>query len=206
MMRLIAIILRYASDLYRYYYPRENLRMSTLEHPIVLHRNLSFGEIAMNPKLVASVVLVFAAAISVDTAHAGRKFGQIYRECGLGAMISPSDQTLALVSNITTDLGTTAILSNATTPDTCKGSSAKTALFIHESYDALASDLSRGEGKYLDSLASLNGWSRESQSVVTEQIRGEFATVVAANGYSDKNRLEKSEALFDIVAKHSAQS
>jgi len=160
----------------------------------------------MNPKLLAPLVLLCAITLSVDTAHAGRKFGQIYRECGLGAMIASDDPTMALVSNITTDLGTTAILSNATTPDTCKGSSVKTALFIHESYDALASDLSRGEGKYLNSLASLNGWSGDSQKAITEQIRGDFATVVASNGYSDKTRLEKSEKLFDIVSKYSTHS
>jgi hypothetical protein len=160
----------------------------------------------MKKMLGASLVVLCAATLSVDSAHAGRKFGQIYRECGLGAMISSDDPTMALVSNITTDLGTTAILSNATTPDTCKGSSVKTALFIHESYDALASDLSRGEGKYLNSLASLNGWSKESQKAITEQIRGDFATVVASNGYTEKSSLEKSEALFDIVSKHSAQS
>ncbi len=160
----------------------------------------------MNKKLVASMVVVCAAVLSVDFAHAGRKFGQIYRQCGLGAMIASDDPTLALVSNITTDLGTTAILSNATTPDTCKGSSAKTALFIHESYDALASDLSRGQGRYLDSLAALNSWSGESQKVITEHIRADFAKVVASNGYSEKSRLDKSEALFDIVEKHIAQS
>jgi hypothetical protein len=160
----------------------------------------------MNRTIFASLVVLCATALSVDMAHAGRKFGQIYRECGLGAMIMKDDPTFALVSNITTDLGTTAILSNATTPDTCKGSSVKTALFIHESYNALASDLSRGQGKYLDSLAALNGWSGDTQKAVAEQIRGEFATVVASNGYSDKSRLEKSEALFDIVSKHSAQS
>jgi hypothetical protein len=160
----------------------------------------------MNRKLLASLVVICATSLSVSTAHAARKFGQIYRECGLGAMIASDDPTMALVSNITTDLGTTAILSNATTPDTCKGAKVKTALFIHESYDALASDLSRGEGKYLTSLASLNGWSGDSQKAIAEQIRADFANVVASNGYSDKTRLEKSEALFDLVSKHSAQS
>lgn len=160
----------------------------------------------MNHKLLASVVVLCAAALSTNSAHAGRSFGQIYRQCGLGAMISSDDPTMALVSNITTDLGTTAILSNATTPDTCKGRSAKTALFIHESYDALASDLSRGHGKYLDSLAVLSGWSKDIQGAMTEKVRADFSTVVAANGYSSKNRFDHSEALFEIVSKYSAQS
>jgi hypothetical protein len=160
----------------------------------------------MTNKLFVSLGVFCAVLMAANCAHADRKFGEIYRQCGLGAMISSDDPTLALVSNITTDLGTTAILSNATTPDTCKGSKAKTALFIHESYDALASDLSRGEGKYLESLASLNGWSKESQRAITEQVRADFATVVAANGYSEKSRLDKTEALFDIVTRHSAHS
>jgi hypothetical protein len=160
----------------------------------------------MNHKLLAGVVVLWVTVLSTSSAHAGRSFGQIYRECGLGAMIASDDPTMALVSNITTDLGTTAILSNATTPDTCKGSSAKTALFIHESYDALASDLSRGHGKYIDSLAALSGWSKDSQGVITEKIRADFSKVVAANGYSSKNRFDHSEALFNIVSKYSAQS
>ena len=160
----------------------------------------------MKHKLLATILVFSVTILSAGSAHAGRSFGQIYRQCGLGAMISSDDPTLALVSNITTDLGTTAILSNATTPDTCKGRSAKTALFIHESYDALASDISRGNGKYLESLASLSGWSKDKQVVITEQIRADFANVVAANGYSSRNRFEHSEALFDLVSKYSAQS
>lgn len=45
-------------------------------------------------------------------AKSNRTFGQIYTQCGLGAMIAPHTPVVAAITNVTWDLGTTAISSN----------------------------------------------------------------------------------------------
>ena len=129
---------------------------------------------------IKSAVFVAAVVIATSQTASAREFGEIYTQCGLGAMIAPTNNVVAVVTNITSDLGTTAIISNMSSPDTCKGGKARTAMFIHESYDAIASDLSRGEGKYLTSLAALNGWDLTKQTAMKEELRAGFAALVAA--------------------------
>jgi hypothetical protein len=150
-------------------------------------------------KSIRTSALAIIACVAVSQSAHAREFADIYTQCGIGAMIAPRNAVVAAISNITTDLGTTAILSNISSPDTCKGSKGKTAMFIHESYDALAADIASGNGKYLDTLASLNHWSPSQKSALTEELRVGFAGAVAANDYSVRTQFSKSEALYNLV-------
>ncbi len=132
-----------------------------------------------------------------------REFADIYSECGIGAMIAPRNEGVAAVTNVTWDSGTTAISSNITSPDSCSGGKEKTAAFIHQSYESLASDLSSGSGKYLDTLAVLTGRDAQAQEKLKVALRKDFAVLVAAPGYTDQSRFEKSKALYDLVYKNS---
>ena len=132
-----------------------------------------------------------------------REFADIYTECGLGAMIAPRNEAVAAVTNVTWDSGTTAISSNITSPDTCQGGQAKTAAFIHDSYELLASDLSSGNGAYLDTLFVLTGFAPQSQQELTETLRADFAKTVAEPSYSTKSRFEKAEILYNLIYKNS---
>ena len=121
-----------------------------------------------------------------------REFADIYSECGLGAMIAPRNEGVAAVTNVTWDSGTTAITSNISSPGTCNGGQEKTAAFIHQSYESLASDLSSGSGKYLDTLVLLTGRDVQAQVELKVVLRKDFATLVAAPGYTDQSRFEKA--------------
>lgn len=152
-------------------------------------------------------IKVFAVAVLALMAYSlpaqAREFAAIYEDCGLGAMIAPHNPGVAAVTNVTWDLGTTAISSNITTPDTCAGGKEKTAAFIHESYESLASDLSSGSGAYLDTLMVLAGVDTQSKQQFTESLRADFAAEVARPDYSAQTRFEKAKALYNIVFKNS---
>ena len=128
-----------------------------------------------------------------------RDFAEIYTECGLGALIAPRNEVVAAVTNVTWDLGTTAISSNITSPQTCIGGYGRVASFIYQSYESLAQDLAIGKGDYLNALVTLSGCSKADKSVLVEAIREDFAALVAQPDYKEKTRYQKSEALYNII-------
>lgn len=97
---------------------------------------------------VATVVAVVAFGLLVNSQTSmSREFADIYTDCGLGAMIAPKTPGVAAVTNVTWDLGTTAVSSNISSPDACVGGKEKTAAFIHDSYSSLEEDLAKGDGR-----------------------------------------------------------
>jgi hypothetical protein len=130
-----------------------------------------------------------------------REFPDIYTDCGLGAMIAPRNGAVATVTNVTWDLGTTAISSNISSPESCVGGKERTAAFIHGSYEYLEKDLASGYGTYLDSLMVLAGYDSQSKQQAAEALRNDFAKVVTDPSYTDKSRFAKAEALYNLVYK-----
>jgi len=152
-------------------------------------------------RILVSTLCALTVGLALTTqAHAERTMEEIYQECGIGGLIfGESNPTLAFISNVTWDLGTTAAISNAT--DGCNvGSTTTAAIFIHESYDVLASDLARGEGVYLESLTTLLHCGDQTSDAVVTALRNDFGSVIGASGYSSMTDFEKSDALFQLVA------
>jgi hypothetical protein len=114
-------------------------------------------------------------------------------------MIAPNNRVVAAITNVSWDLGTTAISSNASSPETCQGGKPKKAAFIHDSYAQLESDLARGEGKHLGTLMALAGCNTAVRGQVATALRGDFAQLVKAPGYATQSRYEHAKALFDTV-------
>ena len=133
------------------------------------------------------------------------EFADIYIDCGLGAVIAPRTPAVAAVTNVTLDLGTTAILSHLTSPETCKGGQAKLAAFIHDAYEPLEADLASGQGEYLDSLTVLAGVSEEEKTSFVSAVRDDFAASAATDNYTQQTRFEKAENLYNIL-QHQADS
>ncbi len=142
------------------------------------------------------LVLVSAISAMMFTSQAqasDRDFGDIYKECGLGAMIFKNTPIAAAVSNIIWDLGTTAISSNLSSDENCKGGKAKVAAFILKSYDKLESEIAQGEGQYINTLANM------TNKDITA-IRKEFSQVIANNDYQSLTKVQKAEKLYNIVS------
>ena len=140
-----------------------------------------------------------------------REFGEIYTDCGLGGLIGSAigskEDTLAniaaVVTNITFDLGTTAISSNTTSPGTCARGKEKTAAFIYESYESLETDLASGDGVYLDALVALAGNEEQTRERFVAAVRSGFAKLVAMPEYPEQDRFTRSEALYNLVNEQS---
>ncbi|MEY4766218.1 MAG: hypothetical protein RI907_2891 [Pseudomonadota bacterium] len=144
--------------------------------------------------------LFVVGAMSAGVSHAAgstRDFGQIYTECGLGALIFPTNEILAVVTNVTWDLGTTAVTSNLSSPDTCKGGKKKTAAFIYQSYAQLEQDLARGEGQHLNNLLTLASCPAEAQATVAAGLRDDLAADVARPAYGTATRYDQAKAMYE---------
>ncbi len=150
-------------------------------------------------KNMKTITLVFAASLALAQTAAAREFADIYTDCGLGALIAPRTPAVAAVTNVTFDLGTTAIISNVSSPETCQGGQALAAAFINNAYEPLEADLARGQGEYLDSLAALAGVGEEGKASFTAGLRQDFAASVATVAYADQSRFQKAENLYNLV-------
>ena len=153
-------------------------------------------------KLIRSFLFILLALLVSSGPALARDFADIFSDCGIGAMIAPKNSGVAAVTNVTWDCGTTAISSNITSPDTCKGGQDRLAAFIYDSYDSLEKDLASGSGTYLDTLMTLAGLTENAKPEFAQELRQDFTALVAQPAYTDKTRFEKAEALFNVVYKH----
>lgn len=149
-----------------------------------------------------SKILIVSSALSLMAfapSTMAREFADIYTECGLGAMIASNNGAVAAVTNVTWDLGTTAISSNASSPDTCKGGQAETAMLIYEAYPMIERQVAEGHGAHLDALFELRGVEADDRAALTAELRGEFAKAAAEDGFADLPRFDKAERLYDAM-------
>ncbi|MEL6488010.1 MAG: DUF3015 family protein [Pseudomonadota bacterium] len=137
-------------------------------------------------KRYLSMLAVVSAAVAVSTAQGQdttmREAPNPWLDCGIGAMIFPDDnlEVGAGISNIIWDLGTTAVTSAASSPDSCAGTSnVKMAIFIERTYSTLEAELAKGYGDNLAALASMAG--AEDESAFVEALRVEMASTVLAS-------------------------
>ncbi len=158
----------------------------------------------LNKKMmIAAAIACFA---SVQAVSAG-DFAYAYKQCGLGGIIGNAvgndSGVVAIITNVTWDLGTTALISNAT--DACSGKSGKMASLVNDAYVPLEQDLAQGQGEYLDTMLATAGCDTAIAPAVVNQARAEFAMQVAAPGYASKSKFEKSEAMFNTFQASTVQ-
>lgn len=152
----------------------------------------------MNLKNLKKMGVISVMAVMLATNAQSRDFGEIFTECGIGAMIAPTTPAAAAVTNITWDFGTTATTTNVSSEESCAGKPEKVAAFVYESYNEIEKDLALGNGEYLDSMVSLAKPDSVSKEAFISSIRKDFASVAV----SDKSKFEKSEALYNIIYKN----
>lgn len=159
------------------------------------------------------LAIATASILAVTGAQANdRTFGEIYVECGLGGMIGSTvqdkstSQILAIVTNVTWDLGTTAISSNITSPGTCQNTQVKTAALIFETYPQLEADLAKGEGPHLTALLNVAGCDAKSHAQVVQGLRADLAASASAETYATQTRFEQAEVLHGQLSQRAAGS
>jgi len=155
----------------------------------------------------AAVASLLGLMIISGNANAEKEFdfGKIYVGCGLGGMIGSAfenktaSQVLAVSTNITFDLGTTASISYFSSDNTCYNNKAVTAAFIHQSYETLEKEIAMGKGEYFDTLAALVVGKGSDADQYQATVRQQFAEVVADESYLQLSRYEKVEKLYYIA-------
>jgi Protein of unknown function (DUF3015) len=130
-----------------------------------------------------------------------REFADIYTDCGLGAMIAPNNGAVAAVTNVTFDLGTTAVSSNVSSEDSCSGGKKKTAAYIFQQHAQIEKDVAKGNGQHLAALMDVARCNAGS----AQMLRSNLADVVSRPGYATQTRYGKAEALYQEVGKSACQ-
>lgn len=149
-------------------------------------------------KILSIASAVVSLALTPATSVQAREFAEIYTQCGLGAMIAPNNSTVAVITNITWDWGTTAILSNASSAETCKGGKKEVASLIQNAYPQLTADIAKGQGKSLDALAVAAQCEQGAAVKFKTQVRQELGRF--APNTQNQPQMDKNEDLFRVVS------
>jgi hypothetical protein len=144
------------------------------------------------------VAALFAVGVIASPPAQAREFGEIYTQCGLGGLIAGSVPVVAVITNITWDLGTTAISSNVSSPETCRTVVVRTAAFINDAAPRLEQDLARGQGPHLAALLELSGCSASAQPAITAALRADLSRSLAAPGAASRTGYQQAAGLFDL--------
>lgn len=126
-----------------------------------------------------------------------------YTECGIGAALFPETHWAAVTSNAIWDLGTTAITSALSSPETCNGRKVKTAKLILETLEGIEKDVAMGGGQYTTALADTMGCPAENRGAFMAQLREDYGSIVATEGYADADKAQRAVDMYGSV-KHAA--
>jgi hypothetical protein len=122
-----------------------------------------------------------------------------YVECGIGAALFPNTGWAAATSNVTWDLGITAITSALSSPEMCNAKKVATARLILETLPSLEKDLAVSEGKYLVALNQTMSCSPDAHKPINADLRVAYAEVVSEKGYVEKSRVGRAADLYESV-------
>lgn len=125
----------------------------------------------------SAVVLLLAAA---PAAQAQQKINP-WKHCGIGAMIFDDNGAAAAISNIIWDLGTTAVSSNISSQDTCKGVKVAAAQFINDSIVNIEEETVIGQGKHLTAMLNMMGCEVAAHPVIINAVRADLDVSVVNN-------------------------
>lgn len=159
----------------------------------------------MMKKLAALAAVAFGLstlAAAPSAAQTTRDAPNPWVDCGIGAMLFPDDnlEVAAAISNIIWDLGTTAVTSAQSSPDTCNGlSNVRTAMFVKRTYAQLELETAKGEGEYLQALSELMGCSEDQRAAFIREVRSDMTDTFAQPGFASFTQDEKAQAYYFTV-------
>jgi hypothetical protein len=155
----------------------------------------------MKTKLLSFILTITIAAFASSVVVAGEvgSAPNPYSDCGIGAAMFTGTPWAAATSNVIWDLGSTAVTSATLSPENCKKSSFRAALFIRDTYEQLTEDIAQGEGDHL--LAALEIFECKSNKFndVKLKIREEFSNEISNSNYNNLPSLEKARNLYNIM-------
>ena len=158
----------------------------------------------MNTKLISFILAITITSISfsVYARHNGGGVGSApnpYSDCGIGAAMFSETPWAAATSNALWDLGTTAVTSATLSPENCKRSAYRAALFIRDTYEQLTEDIAQGEGNHLSAALEIFECKSNKLNEVKLKIREGFSHEISNFNYNNMPSLEKARNLYNIM-------
>ena len=155
--------------------------MYRIQAPFKGHLN---KDLIMIKKCLTAAVLASAFIVTPAQANVNP-----WQQCGIGAMIFPDNGTAAAISNVIWDLGTTAVSSNVSSVESCKGANVKTAQFIQQTFPILEQEIAQGEGEYISAMLNVRGCDSAAHPQMISTIRNDFA----------QTSVNDAQALYTLV-------
>ncbi|MBS0371699.1 MAG: DUF3015 family protein [Proteobacteria bacterium] len=155
----------------------------------------------MKNNLLKLSILAIATAASIPAFAAGEVGSgpNPYSDCGIGAALFKETAWAAATSNVTWDLGLTAITSATVSPETCTKRNIKAAMFIRDTYAQIVEDAARGNGEHLTAALEIFECSASKQHAAVNEVRSGMSNAVAKPGFNEQQHLEKAGQLFNII-------
>lgn len=122
-----------------------------------------------------------------------------WTDCGIGAMIFTNTGWAAAISNVIWDLGTTAVISNVSSQNTCGSSNAKVAMFIGTTYANLEDETVKGNGQHLQAMLNIMSCDPASHQSIIHSVRSDFGQSISNADYNQKDTLAKAEEYYNLV-------
>lgn len=142
-------------------------------------------------KNVLAMVSLLAASPAVFAANP-------YVDCGIGAALFPETNWAAVSSNVIWDLGSTAITSATSSPNTCSHKNNVAAIYIRDTYAQIIEESVKGDNKHLTAALDILECGVSHQEA-TQKVRAEVGGFISAKDYQTKDHLDKSSDLFNAI-------
>lgn len=154
-----------------------------------------------NMKKVRHITVLVLLPMIALQARAGEKEINPWTDCGIGALVfsgidGKTGKILAAVSNLTWDLGTTAVSSATSSPGTCNGVETTSAIFIQQNIRVVEEQIATGEGEHLNALLDIYGCSSDVKPAILKSLRTEAHQLFAEPSYHEADRAKQAEALW----------
>jgi hypothetical protein len=163
-----------------------------------LFQPTSKGDIYMKVLKGLAVLLLLAALPMTGIAQKKKELNP-WLDCGIGAMIFTETGWAAAISNVIWDFGTTAVISDQSSQNTCNSKKAQTALYIGVNYASLSEETAKGDGKHLRTMLGIMGCDATAQTSVISSVRSEFGRELRSADYAVKTSAAKAEDFYNIV-------
>lgn len=153
-------------------------------------------------KFIKLVCVVFLAMVVSPAIAADNKAGSganPFRDCGIGAALFSDTAWAAVTSNVIWDLGTTAVTSATSSPETCSGKKIETAQFIIDNYDSLIEETAKGQGEHLTAVLDIQGCDLNDRQAAIVNIRGNVANTVSSEGYTDQKMVVRATDYYNAI-------
>jgi len=155
----------------------------------------------MKKKMLKVAVALCATAFTLPSLAAGSTGSgpNPYTDCGIGAALFKDTHWAAVTSNVTWDLGSTAITSATASPETCTNKNVKAAMFIRDTYARILEDAARGQGDHLTAVLEIFECTASQKDEARTSVRRSVGAAVAQPGFGRGESLERAGELYQII-------